>query len=544
VRSPGRARRTVGGDDLSPVARVVAVVGGGISGLAAARVLAGGQPVSGRRDADVEKRGGGPPDGQDLEDVEVVVLEASERFGGKILSGEFQGRPVDFGPDNFLTRDPSAADLCRRLGLGDDLVPPATNSASMLARGRLRPLPAGLVLGIPTDLQALARSGIVSPTGVARAALDLVAPGEPIRASSLGLRPADGRGGRDAGRRAGEGAGGRTGTADPCEPEWTAASILERRLGHEVVRRLVDPLLGGINAGSTEQLSLAVVAPQVAQHLVGQRSVMHALRAMLAGPAGADGSGGGSGKPLFLGLLGGLGRMVTGLVADLEERNVSLRTEAEVTSLRRTTDRCELETTDGSVVADAVVLATPGYSSARLLVDSVPAAAAELGAIPYAPVVLVTLAWASGSIARLPAGSGFLVPACESRLLTGCTVLSAKWPHAAAPGEVVLRASTGRYGDERSSSMSDGELVERVVDELGKLVGAPSRPLASSIQRWPRAFPQYLPGHLRRIERARAALSGAPRIELAGASLGGIGIPACVASGERAAMSVLGRLRT
>ena len=236
--------------------------------------------------------------------------------------------------------------------------------------------------------------------------------------------------------------------------------------------------------------------------------------------------------------------MVTRLVADLEERNVSLRTGAEVTSLRRTTDRCELETTDGTVVADAVVLAAPGYSSARLLVDSVPAAAAELGAIPYAPVVLVTLAWASGSIARLPAGSGFLVPACERRLLTGCTVLSAKWPHAAAPGEVVLRASTGRYGDERSSSMSDTELVERVVDELGKLVGAPSEPLASSIQRWPRAFPQYLPGHLRRIERARAALSGVPRIELAGAPLGGIGIPACVASGERAATSVLGRLRT
>ena len=338
MRSPGRARRTVGGDDLSPVARVVAVVGGGISGLAAARVLAGGQPVSGRRDPDVGERGGGPPGGQDLEDVEVVVLEASERFGGKIVSGEFQGRQVDFGPDNFLTRDPSAADLCRRLGLGDDLVPPATSSASVLARGRLRPLPAGLVLGIPTDLQALARSGIVSPTGVARAALDLVATGEPIRASSLGLRPADGRGGGDAARRAGEGAGGLAGTADPCEPEWTAASILERRLGHEVVRRLVDPLLGGINAGSTEQLSLAVVAPQVAQHLVGQRSVMRALRAMLAGPAETDGSGGGGGggKPLFLGLMGGLGRMVTGLVADLEDRNVTLRTGAEVTSLRRT----------------------------------------------------------------------------------------------------------------------------------------------------------------------------------------------------------------
>ena len=262
------------------------------------------------------------PTATDLEEVEVVVLEADERFGGKILSGEFQGRPIDFGPDNFLTRDPSAAELCRQLGLGDDLVPPATSSASVLARGRLRPLPAGLVLGIPTDLQALARSGIVSAPGLARAALDLVAPGAPIRASSLGLRPADGRS-ADTGRRAGQGAATRHGDRGRS---GHAASILERRLGREVVERLVDPLLGGINAGSTDQLSLAVVAPQVAQHLVGQRSVMHALAAMLARPASRRSRSGGGGNAVVPRAAGRARPLVEALVADLEDRDVSLRT--------------------------------------------------------------------------------------------------------------------------------------------------------------------------------------------------------------------------
>jgi len=459
-----------------------------------------------------------------------VVLEADDRFGGKILSGEFRGRPVELGPDNFLTRDPSAAELCRELRLGEDLVPPATSSASVVARGRLHLLPSGLVLGIPTDLEALARSGIVSGPGLARAALDLVRAGAPIRASSVGLHAAT-----DPGMLPGAGPSNRD------EPEWDAAAILQRRVGREVVERLVDPLLGGINAGCTDRLSLAVVAPQVARTLVGQRSVIRALRHLVSN-APADGASN-EAEPLFLGLRGGLSRMVEALAADLRDRGVSLRCGTPVTALRRTGERYKLETANGTVIADAIVLATPAHVGARLLVDDAPAAAAELGSIPYATVVLVTLAWRAGSISRLPQGSGFLVPRCEGRLLTGCTVMSAKWPQSASPEEVVIRVSAGRIGDERASSMSDDELVERLLGELRELVGAPATPLAYLVQRWPRAFPQYLPGHLRKIERAQAALRELPALEIAGALLGGIGIPACVTSGERAATAVLDRLR-
>jgi oxygen-dependent protoporphyrinogen oxidase len=220
---------------------------------------------------------------------------------------------------------------------------------------------------------------------------------------------------------------------------------------------------------------------------------------------------------------------------------VQLQTGAEVRALRRAKNGYELETANGTIVADGVVLAAPGYVAARLLVESAPVAAAELGSIPHSSVALVTLAWPSGAM-TLPQGSGFLVPRCEGRIITGCTFLSAKWPHAASAGEVVVRASTGRYGDERPSSMSDEELVEAVLGELRELTGTSVPPLASLVRRWPRAFPQYLPGHRRKIERARVALGELPALELAGPSLGGIGIPACLTTGERAAVEVRDRL--
>ena len=386
----------------------------------------------------------------------------------------------------------------------------------------LRPLPTGLILGLPPDLVTLARSRIVSYRGLARASLDLLALGAPISASDLGLVPEPAEIGR-----AGDGGG----------PEWSAASILETRLGRELVERLVDPLLGGINAGGLDQLSLQVVAPQVARALVGHRSVTRALRLLARNTPKPSASSGTKPRPFFLGMRGGLGRIVAGLVDDLTDRGVRLQTGAEVQALRRREGNYELETARGTIVADGVVLAAPGYVAARLLVDNAPVAAAELGSIPHSSVALVTIAWAADAVS-LPPGSGFLVPRCEGRLITGCTFLSAKWPHTASAGEVILRASTGRYGDERPSSMSDDQLVQAVLGELREMIGASVPPLACVVQRWPRAFPQYLPGHLRKIERAQAALAELPALALAGPSLGGIGIPACFTTGERAAVEV------
>ena len=491
----------------------VAVIGGGISGLAAARAL----------------RAAG---------LEVVVLEATDRLGGKIRSGSFEGRPIELGPDNFLTRDPSAARLCRELGLGDDLVAPRTSSASVVVHGRLHRLPPGLVLGIPTDLGALARSGILSPAGLVRAGLDLTLPGRPITARQLGLDSPQADGPRSW--TAGE------------HGEWTAAALLERRLGHEVVERLVDPLLGGINAGSTEHLSLAVVAPQVAAALVGRRSVIEALRPLVppppSGAATPAPDGAPARDPLFLGLRGGLERMIEHLAADLERSGVELRRSSPARSIAvgaavGGTAGLKVATDDGPLEVDAVVLAAPGYAAAPLLHDLAPPAAAELASIPYASVALVTMSWPDGALDRLPEGSGFLVPRREGGLVTGCTVLSQKWAAMALDGRVLVRASTGRYGDERPGALDDDALIDAVLTELRPLVGVRRMPDETSVQRYDRALPQYLPGHLGRVARARRALGGLPPIELAGATLGGVGIPACLSSGERAAAAVLERLR-
>ena len=239
---------------------------------------------------------------------------------------------------------------------------------------------------------------------------------------------------------------------------------------------------------------------------------------------------------------GGLGRIVDELMADLQHRGVKLQTGAAVTALRKARDHYELETSVGTVLADGVVMAAPGHVAARLLVDTAPVTAAELGSIPHSSVALVTLAFRSGAVPTLAAGSGFLVPRCEGRIVTGCTFMSAKWPETAAVGEVVIRASTGRYGDDRSAAMSDDELAKAVLGELKMLLGISEPPLEILLQRWPRAFPQYLPGHSRKIERAQAALKDLPPLALAGPSLGGIGIPACLTSGERAAAEVVDRL--
>jgi oxygen-dependent protoporphyrinogen oxidase len=513
------------------VGRVIAVIGGGISGLGAARVLAGAQPASkldqtGKHGASGVRTGGATKGGRG--DLEILLLEADDRFGGKIRSGEFRGRPIDLGPDNFLTRNPSAADMSDILGIGEDLVAPATSSASVVARGRLRPMPTGLILGLPPDLLALARSHIVSVRGLARAALDLVPVGESIAASSLGL-------GHDPSL-------GRLPTSTLEGREWSAGSILRHRLGREIVDRLVDPLLGGINAGGVDQLSLTVVAPEVARALVGEKSVTRALRLLARRTRAQSATKRASSRPFFLGMRGGLGRIVDELTADLQNRGVELQAGTAVTALRKTRDRFELETSAGTVVADGVIMAAPGHVAARLLVDTAPVTAAELGSIPHSSVVLLTFAFASSAVPGLPPGSGFLVPRCEGRLITGCTFMSAKWPPTAAPGELVIRASTGRYGDDRSATMSDEELAKAVLGELKELLGISAPPLEGMVQRWLRAFPQYLPGHLRKIERALAALRDLPPLGLAGPSLGGIGIPACLTSGERAAVEVLDRL--
>lgn len=427
----------------------VAVVGGGIAGLAAAWYL-------------------------HREGVDVTVYEADDRLGGKVSTVDFGGRRVETGPDAFLARRPEATEFCRELGLGDDLVSPANAKAYLWLRRRLRPLPTGLALGVPTDLPAVVRSGVLSARGVARAAIEPLLPSR------------------------------------SCDGDQSIGELVRSGFGDEVFDRLVDPLVSGINAGRADDLSAEAVTPQLAAAARSSRSLLLGLRA--ARPADSD-------APVFLTVRSGLGSLVDRVAAELPD----VRTSCPVRSLD------ELD-------ADAVIIATPAFSAAELLRDIAPAAAEELHAIEYASVVLTLLSHPADGVSRSLDGSGFLVPRPEGRLITACSWASSKWPHWGQEGEVLFRVSAGRAGDDRAIRMADDELVARLHAELSEAVGLRAPPTASVVARWPRSFPQYAVGHLDRVARIEAALP--PHIAVAGAAYRGVGIPACIASGRAAASRV------
>ncbi|HET7486447.1 MAG TPA: protoporphyrinogen oxidase [Acidimicrobiales bacterium] len=438
----------------------VAVVGGGIAGLAAAWELLGAG-------------------------ADVTVLEAGDRLGGRIRTGDVAGRPVDLGPDALLARVPDALALCAELGLEDELVHPAAEGAAIWSGGRLRPLPPGLVLGAPAgagELVALVRNGLVSPAGAARAALDLV-------------RPA---------------------TRWPTDP--TVGEVVGGRLGPEVHVRVVDPLLAGIHAGPSALLSARSVAPQLAAAMTS-RSLLLGLRARRSGAARP-----GAGKAaVFASLRGGLGRLVERLEQELRAGGATITLGAAV-------DRAPVEGFDATVVA------APAPAAAAMVEEVAPDAAASLRAVEYASVVLAVLVYPAAALPAPLAGSGFLVPATENRLLTACSFGSAKWPHWAGPNDLVLRVSAGRWGDDRALALGDDDLCAQLHDELVAALGLREPPRLSVVTRYPEALPQYRSGHLARVERAEAALAaGAPTVILTGAAYRGLGIAACISQGRSAA---------
>ena len=448
----------------------VVVVGGGIAGLAAA----------------LEARRLRP-------DAEVVVLESGARIGGKVAVSEVAGLLVDEGADSMLTRVPDGLALARGAGLEDELVAPASGAASVWSRGRLRPLPTGTVLGIPGDLAALASSGLLSTAGLYRVPLDLVLPGSSV------------------------------------EEDVSVGDLVRRRLGGEVVERLVDPLLGGVYAGRADLLSLQATLPQLVRPAARHRSLLRATSEARAGTPPTDG-------PLFAGLPGGLGRLPAAIAA---RARADVRLGTTVRALRRTPTGWSLTTGSAAdptrLTADAVVLAVPGPPAARLLADVVPAAAAEVAALEYASVAIVTLVLDGPTPGT---GSGYLVPAVEGRTTKAVTFTSRKWAHAAG-GPSVVRASVGRFGETRDLQRSDAELVAAVLSELRQAVGPLPVVIGSRVVRWGGGLPQYAVGHLDRVRRVRAAVARQPGLAVAGAAYDGVGVPAVARSGQQAARTAM-----
>jgi oxygen-dependent protoporphyrinogen oxidase len=323
----------------------------------------------------------------------------------------------------------------------------------------------------------------------------------------------------------------------PIGDDVSVGDYVAARMGREIVDRLVDPLLGGVYAGRADQLSLAATVPQLDVHVRRHRTLLGAARAARATSPAA------TGQPLFATLRGGLGRLPAAVVAATRER-ATVRTRATVRELIATPRGYQVVVGDTRtpelIDADAVVLALPGRRAARLLSDVSPQAGVEVSALDYANVAIVTLAYSRVDVPALH-GTGFLVPSVEGRTTKAMTYASAKWQHLADSDVAIFRGSLGRYGDERVLHTEDEHLVDIVGADLVALAGVAGRPVASRVTRWGGGLPQYTPGHLDRVRRARSALP--PGLVLCGAAYDGVGIPACVRSGREAAAGLLGLLR-
>jgi protoporphyrinogen/coproporphyrinogen III oxidase len=467
----------------------VAIVGGGVSGLAAAFFLR-------------EAATAGRP-------VRVTVLEGSARLGGKLAVSEIAGIQVDEGAEALLSRRPAGVDLITAAGLAAELVPVGAASAAIWTRGSLRPLPRRQFMGVPADIAELAATGLLSPGGIDRAR----------REERLD---------RDG--------------------DVSVARSVGGALGAEVVDRLVDPLLGGVYAGRSEDLSFEATLGPLAAAARERRLLTEAAATLAPGPAGGQVRP----APAFATLASGLGTLPAALAA---KSGASIRTRAMVRELAWAGSRWRLAIGPASrpehLDADAVILACPAPPAARLLGAAAPGAASALGEIRYASMAIITLAYQAAASPPETAEtrrSGYLVPAVDGKAVKAVTFSTVKWPHlataAAAAGSPVhiVRCSVGRTGEAALLQRDDADLVAVAAAELAEATGIAGAPVASRVTRWGGGLPQYDVGHLGRVARARAAVAAQPGLAVAGAAYDGVGIPACVATARAAAGQVLGYL--
>jgi oxygen-dependent protoporphyrinogen oxidase len=462
----------------------VAVIGGGISGLTVAHQL---EPYarSGR--------------------IELHLFEAKNVLGGVIQTDRDHGAILEGGPDSLVRRKPEAADLCRTLGLGSHLIGtnPKARGSYIFHRGRLHPIPNGVIVGVPTDVPALWQSGLLSWRGKLRASLDLVLPAR---------RP-------DGDQGLGE--------------------LLSRRFGHEVVRVLAEPMLSGIYAGRADLLSTAATFPQLLEMQSHARSLILAHRR-------AKAHAGPEKKPEspFLTLDGGLYRLIEALAGSLEASLLHLS--LPVQQVNRVKPQIgdsdapswRLDFSHGqSLTVDAVVSALPAYQTAEFVRPLTVTAAELLAGIEYANLAVAVAIFDPRALRRPLDRTGFLVPQGEGLEMTACTWVESKWG-VPAPAGIPLRVFFGRAGGEDVTQWSDAKFREVLGRELRVTMGIDSDPTYLRIFRWPRAMPQYAVGHPERMWQVRQLLADIPGFFAAGSAWQGVGVPDCVRQAQQTADSV------
>ena len=478
-----------------------AIIGGGIAGLAAAYELE-------------RARAGGA-------EVEYTLFEASPRLGGVLSSEIVNGAVLEYGPDSFLSEKHAGAELCRELGLGDQLV--ASNDAErktyVVVRNRLVPLPDGLMFLVPTKLIPTATTRLFSLGTKIRMGLELLHPPR------------------------------------PNEQDESVAALVERHFGPEAVDRLADPLLSGIFGGDATQLSARTVLPKLVEMeskygslTRGMLAAHKQMRAKLA--AQQQNSGAPSGRPearrsprgIFTSLRGGMQQLVDAIEATLEPNWI--RRSTAVDALQRAGSAWRVTAGGATESYDAVIMASPAWTASKLLREVDDALSAELAAIPYSSSITVNLLYDEDQLGDLPDGFGFLVPASEGRAMLACTFVHRKFLGRTPTGKVVLRAFLGGMKNETLMAESDDALVAAVRRELTQILGEQvvprdARPEHTQVSRWRRAMAQYAVGHQDRIGKIEELVAELPGLRLAGNAYDGIGIPDCIRLGRQAARELV-----
>jgi oxygen-dependent protoporphyrinogen oxidase len=478
---PACGLRRPGYESRVDAVKRIAIIGGGISGLSAAFSL------------ELQRRRGVP--------IDYVVFESSERFGGVIRTERVNDCVVEAGPDSFLTEKPWAVELCRELGLGDQLI--GSNDVGrktyIVVKGRLVPLPDGLMFMVPTKL----RAAFFSPLFSWRTKLRM------IREWFYG--------------------------SPRSSADSTVAEFVERHYGREMVDRLVDPLMAGVYGGSADELSVQSVMPRFAEIEAKHGSLG---RTMVA----ASRSQSGGAHPIFTSLKDGMQQMTDALVSRIPAS--ALRTNAGVESVRPESGKW-LVVSAGAQTAefDGVIIATPAYAAARLLGNTESELASELNAIRYSSSVTVALGYDQKTRAALPAGFGFLVPRSENHRLLAATFVQNKFPNRVPENLALIRCFLGGSRDEDILQCSDDELQNLIQREIPQILGFTAEPTFIRIYRWKRAMAQYTVGHGARVARIKDLITSRPGLAIAGNAYGGIGVPDCVRSGSEAAAKIMQGLR-
>ena len=461
----------------------VAIIGGGISGLSAAYAIE-------------EKRRSGTP-------IEYVLFESSPRLGGVLVTDRVDGCLVEAGPDSFLTEKPWAADLCGRIGLGDQLI--GSNDSKrktyIVARGKLVVMPDGLMFMVPTKILPTVFSPLFSWRTKMRMAAEWFHP--PHKASA----------------------------------DETVAEMVERHYGSEMVDLLADPLLSGVYGGEATQLSVRAVLPRFADMEAKHGSLG---RAMLAARKKMGAAANVPARPLFTSLKEGMQQMVDALVARLDAN--ALKTSSSVQSVIPQENGWTVSAGYQSDQFDAVIIATPTHAAAAVLQGADENLSRDLGEIKYSSSVTVTLGYDEKVRRSLPPGFGFLVPRSAGHRMLAATFVHNKFPHRAPENRAIVRCFLGGARDERILESSEEEILAIVRNELRQIITLNAEPLFARVYKWKSAMAQYSVGHLERLQRIESLRQKLPGLALAGNGYSGIGVPDCVRSGAEAAGKILAEM--